>query len=183
MYGFPLTIYLLSGWLIRRYPGIDLFAHNNGHLWETLLGAKGDPHLNVLHLLSNVFIFGGFLLLAAAWKVLYAAQVTHTLAVTGAYARIRNPQYVGFILIMLGFLLQWPTLITLVLFPILVTMYVRLARREEHAASAEFGDAYAIYAAAIPAFLPRLNAKSVADRAGNNPAQSFDTPRERKRPI
>jgi len=137
----------------------------------------------VLHLFSNVFIFGGFILLAAAWKVLYTAQVTHTLAATGAYARIRHPQYVGFILIMLGFLLQWPTLITLVLFPILVTMDVRLARREEHAASAEFGDAYAIYAAATPAFLPRLNARNPADRADNNPAQSIDTPRERKRPI
>jgi protein-S-isoprenylcysteine O-methyltransferase Ste14 len=183
MYGFPLTIYLLSGWLIRRYPGIDLFAHNNGHLWDTLLGTKGDPHLSVLHLLSNVFIFGGFILLASAWKVLYAAQVTHTLAVTAPYAHVRHPQYVSFILIMFGFLLQWPTLITLVLFPILVTMYVRLARREERAASAEFSGAYAQYSAATPAFLPRLNTRRLADRAGSNPAQSVDTPIERKRPI
>ncbi len=183
MYGFPLTIYLLSGWLIRRYPGIDLFAHNNGHLWETLLGTKGDPHLSVLHLLSNVFIFGGFILLAAAWKVLYTAQVTHTLAITGPYARIRHPQYVGFILIVLGFLLQWPTLITLVLFPILLTMYVRLARREERAALAEFGDIYATYAAATPAFFPRLNTGNLAGRVGNDPAQPVDNGIERKRLI
>jgi len=183
MYGFPLTIYLLSGWLIRRYPGIDLFAHNNGHLWETLLGTKGDPHLSVLHLLSNVFIFGGFILLAAAWKVLYTAQVTHTLAITGPYARIRHPQYVGFILIVLGFLLQWPTLITLVLFPILLTMYVRLARREERAALAEFGDIYATYAAATPAFFSRLNTGNLAGRVGNDPAQPVDNGIERKRLI
>ncbi len=183
MYGFPLTIYLLSGWLIRRYPGIDLFAHNNGHLWETLLGTKGDPHLSVLHLLSNVFIFGGFILLAAAWKVLYTAQVTHTLAITGPYARIRHPQYVGFILIVLGFLLQWPTLITLVLFPILLTMYVRLARREERAALAEFGDTYATYAAATPAFFSRLNTGNLAGRVGNDPAQPVDNGIERKRLI
>ena len=167
MYGFPLTIYLLSGWLIGRYPDIDLFAHNNGHLWETLLGAKGDPHLSVLHLLSNVFIFGGPLLLAAAWRILYAAQVTHTLAVTGAYAHVRHPQYVGFILIMLGFLLQWPTLVTLSMFPILAYMYVRLARREEKDALAAFGDQYRRYMQAIPGFFPKLRRRSVTPHAGN----------------
>ncbi len=74
MYGFPLTIYLLSGWLGSRFPQLSMTSHNAGHLWETLLGMKGDPHLNPLHLLSNVFIFGGFILLSAAWRVLYAAQ-------------------------------------------------------------------------------------------------------------
>src|SRR5512138_3475776 len=127
MYGFPLTIYLLSCLLASRYPGVELRAHNIAHLWETFLGTKGDPHVSPLHILSYVFIFGGFSLLAAAWKVLYAAQRTHTVAVSGPYARIRHPQYVGFILIMVGFLLQWPTLITVVMFPILLTMYVRLA--------------------------------------------------------
>ena len=160
MYGFPLTIYLLSGWLIRRYPGIDLFGHNNGHLWETLLGTQGDPHFSMMHLLSNVFIFGGFILLAVAWKVLYAAQVGHTLARSGPYAHIRHPQYAGFILIMIGFLLQWPTLITLVMFPVLVTMYVRLARWEEREALTEFGDAYASYVAITPAFFPGLSSQA-----------------------
>lgn len=155
MYGFPLTIYLLSGWLIRQYPGVDLFAHNNGHLWETLLGTKGDPHVSLLHILSYVFIFAGFGLLSSAWKVLYAAQRNHTIAVTGPYARVRHPQYVGFVLIMFGFLVQWPTLITLIMFPILITMYVRLARREERESLAEFGDQYAQYVAVTPAFMPQ----------------------------
>jgi protein-S-isoprenylcysteine O-methyltransferase Ste14 len=156
MYGFPLTIYLLSGWLSSRYPGLDLFSHEAGHLWETFLGWRGDPHLNPVHLLSNVLIGGGFILLASAWRMLYEAQRTHRLATTGAYAYVRHPQYAGFILIMLGFLLQWPTLPTLVMFPILVVMYVRLARREEREALAAFGDAYARYAANTPAFFPRL---------------------------
>jgi protein-S-isoprenylcysteine O-methyltransferase Ste14 len=160
MYGFPLTIYLLSGWLGSVFPGIHLFSHNTGHLWETLMGWKGDPHLNPLHILSDILIFGGFILLAAAWDVLYKAQREHRLATTGPYAHLRHPQYVGFITIMIGFLVQWPTLLTLIMFPILVTMYVRLARREERVAQAEFGDAYARYAMNTPAFFPRLRKRA-----------------------
>jgi protein-S-isoprenylcysteine O-methyltransferase Ste14 len=159
MYGFPLTIYLLAGWLGRRYPGLDLFSHDAGHLWNTLLGWQGDPHLNPLHLLSNLLIGGGFILLAAAWRVLYAAQRQHTLAVTGPYAHIRHPQYVGFMLIILGFLVQWPTLLTLLMFPVLTTMYVLLARREEREVLTEFGETYARYTAHTPAFFPRFGRK------------------------
>jgi len=160
MYGFPLTIYLLSGWLASRYPGLDLMAHNNGHLLTTLLGWQGDPHFSPFHWLSSVFIGGGFILIASAWDVLYKAQRTPTIATTGTYAYVRHPQYIGFIIIMFGFLLQWPTLITLIMFPILVTMYVRLARREEKEALAEFGEEYARYAASTPAFLPWLTPKT-----------------------
>jgi protein-S-isoprenylcysteine O-methyltransferase Ste14 len=163
MYGFPLTIYLLSGWLSSALSGIDLFSHSSGHLWETLLGWKGDPHLNPLHLLSNVLIFAGFVLIAMAWYVLYKAQRTHTLATTGPYASIRHPQYVGIILIMVGFLMQWPTILTLVMFPILVTMYVRLVRREEREVAAEFGEAYTKYAEKTPAFFPRLRPHSAVE--------------------
>jgi protein-S-isoprenylcysteine O-methyltransferase Ste14 len=166
MYGFPLTIYLLSGWLVSRYPGIDLFSHNNGHLWETLLGWQGDPHLNPLHLLSSVVIAVGFIILGAAWDVLFKAQREHQLATTGLYAHLRHPQYVGFSLIMFGFLLQWPTLLTVVMFPILVVMYVRLARREEREALAEFGEAYVRYTVNTPAFFPRLRPVPVGEQTG-----------------
>ncbi len=155
MYGFPLTIYLLSGWLASRYPGIDLLTHNNGHLLQTLLGWKGDPHFSPLHLLSNGLIAAGFILISAAWNVLFQAQRTHQVAASGPYAYLRHPQYAGFIIIMLGFLIQWPTLITLIMFPILVTMYIRLARREERESLTEFGEEYAVYEAKTPAFLPR----------------------------
>lgn len=154
MYGFPLTIYLLSGWLLRQHPGLDVFSHDAGHLWNTLLGWKINPHFDPLHILSNVLILGGFIILSAAWKVLYEAQRTGTLALSGPYAYVRHPQYAGFILIMLGFLLQWPTLVTLIMFPILVSMYVRLARREEHEVLSEFGDEYRRYADRTPAFFP-----------------------------
>lgn len=71
MYGFPLTIYLLSGWLSRRAPGVGLFSHDAGHLWETLFGWEGNAHFNPIHIASNLIILGGFLLLSAAWPVLY----------------------------------------------------------------------------------------------------------------
>jgi protein-S-isoprenylcysteine O-methyltransferase Ste14 len=156
MYGVPLTIYLLSGWLQARYPGLDLMSHDAGHLWLTLFGIEGDPHFGPLHILSSVVIGAGFILLSAAWDVLYRAQRRGQLAQTGIYRRIRHPQYVGFILIMLGFLIQWPTILTLAMFPLLVAMYVRLAKQEERAAAARFGVEYHAYEAAVPGWFPRL---------------------------
>jgi methanethiol S-methyltransferase len=166
MYGFPLTIYLLSGWLQSRFPGVDWFAHDSGHLLEIIFGWRANPHFGPFHLLHFAFIGGGFILLSNAWKVLYAAQKSRTLAITGPYARIRHPQYVGFILILLGFLVQWPTLLTLLMFPILVFMYVRLARREEREVATEFGDEYARYAAATPAFVPHLLVQAPREKKG-----------------
>ena len=163
MYGFPLTIYLLSGWLGSQHPGVDLFSHDNGHLWEAILGWKGDAHLAPSHLLSNLLIAGGFVLLSSAWKVLYRAQRDGRVATAGPYARVRHPQYAGFIAIMLGFLLQWPTVLTLAMFPILVTMYVRLARREEQEAVVRFGEEYSSYAAATPGFFPRWGRRHTSD--------------------
>ena len=80
MYGFPLSIYLMSGWLQTRYPNLDLLSHNAGHLWSTLLGEKGDPHFGPLHIASYVFLGFGFYLLANAWRVLYDAQRRNALA-------------------------------------------------------------------------------------------------------
>ncbi|CAG1011478.1 protein-S-isoprenylcysteine O-methyltransferase [Burkholderiales bacterium] len=154
MYGFPLTIYLLSGWLTSRFPGVDWLAHDSGHLLEMVFGWKANPHFGPFHVLSSVLIFGGFWLLASAWRVLYAAQREHQLPTSGPYARLRHPQYLGFILIMSGFLVQWPTLVTLGMFPVLVFMYWRLARREEREVAVEFGASYAQYRAGTPAFWP-----------------------------
>ena len=162
MYGFPLTIYLLSGWLTTKLPGVNLYSHNAGHLLEELTGWKGDPHLGPFHIASNIFIFVGFILLANAWKVLYEAQRARRLATTGLYARIRHPQYVGFVMIMFGFLLQWPTIVTLAMFPILVFMYARLAIIEEREMHQTFGVDYDRYAAKVPRFFPRWGAASTA---------------------
>lgn len=155
MYGFPLTIYLLSGWLTERIPGIDLFSHNSGHLLEDFFGWGGDPHFGPFHLISYALIISGFLLLSNAWKILHKAQREHMLAMTGPYARIRHPQYAGFILVMLGFLFQWPTILTLLMFPVLVFMYIRLAKSEERGAQKEFGSVWVEYAQKTPSFIPK----------------------------
>lgn len=160
MYGFPLTIYLFWPWLTQTFPEIDFLSHDAGHLLETMFGWDVDPHFGPFHMASNVLIAAGFLLLAASWNVLYRAQRRQQLATSGPYARIRHPQYVAFVVIMFGFLLQWPTLVTLIMFPILVIVYARLARREEQDAIAQFGDAYRQYMDNVPAFIPRVSPKS-----------------------
>ena len=156
MYGFPLTIYLLSGWLAQQFPGVDFLSHDAGHLLEVAFGWRSNPHFGPFHILSTILLVLGFWLLASAWKVLSAAQRAHRLATTGPYARVRHPQYTGLVLIMTGFLLQWPTLVTLAMFPVLVFMYWRLARREEKDAREAFGEAYRRYEEDTPAFLPKF---------------------------
>ncbi len=160
MYGFPLTIYLLSGWLATTWPQIDWLSHDAGHLLEMLFGWRVNPHFGPFHMASYVLIGSGFWLTAAAWRVLYQAQKTGTLAVSGAYARMRHPQYAGFVLVLTGFLLQWPTLLTLAMYPVLVYMYVRLAKREEQEAHAKFGAEYERYARNVPAFFPRVGGQT-----------------------
>lgn len=160
MYGFPLTIYLLLPWLSRTFPGIDFLTHDAGHLLQVMFGGGLHPHLGPFHIASNVLIFGGFLLLSSAWQVLYRAQRSHGLATTGPYAHVRHPQYLAFIPIMSGFLLQWPTL-TLVLFPVLVVVYAGLAKAEERDCAREFGPAYEDYRRRVPAFVPRAGRQDV----------------------
>ena len=176
MYGYPLTVYLLSGPLGGLIPGVDL-SHNSGHLWNDLIGWKGDAHVSPFHLASYAFIIGGFWLISAGWKELFRAQKTRTLATRGPYGRIRHPQYAGFVLIMVGFLLQWPTFATLAMFPVLLIVYSRLAIREEREVAAEYGAAWDEYAAATSRFIPRRRSSRVeAVHGANSPATTALTP-------
>lgn len=156
MYGYPLTIYVLSGWLGSEYPEINWMSHDAGHLLEELFGWRANPHFGPFHIASQILIILGFWIVATAWRVLYQAQKAGALATAGPYGRVRHPQYAGFILIMTGFLLQWPTLLTLAMYPVLVVMYVRLARCEEAEERLRFGAEYDRYAAEVPAFFPRI---------------------------
>lgn len=154
MYGFPLTIYLLTSFFGNRL-GLD-FTHNNGHILNTLLGLQGDPHFNILHIVSYALIIGGLMLLGKAWEVLYKSQRQQKLAITSVYKYLRHPQYLAFILIILGFLIQWPTLITLIMAPILIFRYVKLAKSEEKEMLNKFGSEYAAYKLQVPGFFPSL---------------------------
>lgn len=153
MYGFPLTIYLLTSFFGSRFSNLD-FTHNNGHILNTLLGAKGDVHFNILHILSNVLIIGGLILIANAWNTLYQSKKAGKLATNGVYSYLRHPQYLGFILIIFGFLLQWPTLITLIMAPILIFRYTQLGKEEEKAMIRRFGRGYKKYRDVTPGYFP-----------------------------
>ena len=171
MYGFPLSLYLLSGWLASHYPEVDPFAHDTGHFWHLLLAIPGPAHSDPLHVLSECLVFVGLILLALSWRILYWAQRANTLAVTGPYALVRHPQYAAFILIMLGFVIQWPTLPTLVMFPLLTGLYIHLAYEEEGEARAQFGEAYDRYASVTPGFIPlwrRRGRESAEEESGGH---------------
>ncbi|HVJ47714.1 isoprenylcysteine carboxylmethyltransferase family protein [Desulfitobacterium sp.] len=156
MYGFPLTIYFLSGWLSKMFPQLTLFSHNSGHIWYDLFGLSGDPHNSPIHVASTWLINGGLFFLAVTWIFLYKAQRKGVVAKTGPYFLIRHPQYAAFIVIMFGFLLQWPTLLTVIMFPILVVMYIKLAKIEESESIKAFGEEYIAYANKTGRFIPRV---------------------------
>ena len=153
MYGFPLTIYLLTSALGSRYPVIDPFTHINGHLWVALAG--GSMYVwGLVMLLSWVAMISGLVVMGKAWKQVHRAN--GELVTSGLYGRVRHPQYSGLLLITVGMLIQWPTLITLIMWPILMFMYYRLARREEKEMEAHFGEKYVTYRQQVPLFLPRV---------------------------
>lgn len=151
MFGFPLTIYFLTSILGSKYPVLDPFTHLNGHLWVALAGGSTVVY-SILHPLSNVIIFVGLTVIAIGWKGIHAAN--GELVTRGIYKYVRHPQYSGFALMILGFLIQWPTIITMIMSPILLIMYARLAKKEEKKMVEVFGEKYIEYRKLVPAFIP-----------------------------
>jgi len=152
MYGFPLTIYLLTSLLDGFVPLTDPFRHLNGHLWVALFGGP-DWLKQVVCQMGSVAMLGGLILMGIGWGQIHRAQ--GGLVTDSVYGYLRHPQYSGLMLITTGMVVQWPTLPTLLMWPVLVVMYYRLARREEVALLARFGDAYRQYMTHVPAFVPR----------------------------
>jgi len=153
MYGFPLTIYLLTGILGSRYPALNPFSHSSGHLWLTFLGG-GTAMMSVIHLISNGLVVMGFVIMWKGWKAVHGAK--GGLVTSGPYAYARHPQYSGLFLVMIGMLIQWPTIITALMFPVLVLVYYRLSRYEESEMIKTFGDEYRRYMGKTPMFIPRI---------------------------
>jgi len=131
MYGFPLTIYLFSTWMGKSYPVLDPFSHPSGHLVLVFLGlAHSRNAMFILHIITNGLIFFGFCLMYKGWMLIHGSK-GEKLVTEGVYSYMRHPQYCGLFLITIGFLIQWPSLATLIMWPILIVAYCRLAMREE----------------------------------------------------
>ena len=153
MYGIPLTIYILTAILGSRYPALNPFSHASGHLWLTFLGG-GALMMTVIHIISNGLTFIGFVIMWKGWKLIHGAK--DGLVTEGPYAYVRHPQYSGLFVIMIGMLIQWPTIITALMFPVLVFIYYRLAKREEVEMIKTFGDEYQQYRGKVPMFIPKI---------------------------
>lgn len=154
MYGVPLTLYAVSGWFQPRLPGIEWLSHWTDRLLQDLLGLASRPHFGLLMALGFLFIAAGATLTVSAWNQLYRAARSGGMATQGAYGHIRHPLYAGLVILSFGVLLQCPTLSSLLMFPVLVVMYVRLAREDELRAVAALGDPYSNYLTRVPAFIP-----------------------------
>ncbi|GBD88492.1 isoprenylcysteine carboxyl methyltransferase (ICMT) family protein [bacterium BMS3Abin03] len=96
----------------------------------------------------------GIILLSKGWRLIYESK--GNFVGEGIYSKIRHPQYSGIFLIAIGMLVQWPTILTLLMFPVLITAYYRLAKREEREIEIQFPDEYNIYRQRVPAFIPKL---------------------------
>jgi protein-S-isoprenylcysteine O-methyltransferase Ste14 len=153
MYGFPLTIYLLTSILGSRYPVLNPFSHINGHLLLVFLG--GGAILNVLiHIVSNGLWIMGIVIMGIGWRKIHSAE--GNLVTDGIYDRVRHPQYFGLFIVSIGLMIQWPTLVTLLLWPVMFIVYYRLAMKEERKMSELFGERYLDYKKSVPAFFPRF---------------------------
>ena len=148
MYGFPLTIYLLV-----RFFGLDR-SYLNSNLWSTLVGI-GETGMMISMIVGYVLLFTGFGIFLQGWRELYRAHKENRLATGGLYSLVRHPQYTGLFIALFGEgVVHWPTLFSVVLFPLIVLVYAWLARKEEKKVIEQFGDKYLEYQRRVPGFLP-----------------------------
>lgn len=154
MYGFPLTIFIITSFL-----GLDMsFGHVQGHLFAVILSELGIMGIYKAWLLvmavSNLLILSGLILLYKGWRKIHGSK--GELVTDGVYRYVRHPQYTGIIVMTIGFLVQWPTIITVLMWPILAVSYYKLVKKEEKLIKEEFENEYEEYAKKVPMFFPRL---------------------------
>jgi protein-S-isoprenylcysteine O-methyltransferase Ste14 len=151
MYGFPLTMYILTWVFGSTFPGC---------LWYPLAVLTGEELFTSVFLgfilpASNIIILFGILLIVFGWRKIYRAK--GKLVTTGIYAHVRHPQYLGFLLLTLGMNILWVTISTLLLWPILAILYYRLAKKEDKELEERFGEEYRKYERAVPMLIPRIS--------------------------
>jgi protein-S-isoprenylcysteine O-methyltransferase Ste14 len=157
MYGLPLTAYLAMGWLGRSRS--DAETHMNGHLWPVFLGFEDTDLIYAqfwFTLIGQTMVLVGAILAIVGWRQLHRAAKQGEMATGGLYRFIRHPQYTGFFLFLIGSVINWPTLPTLLTLPLIAWVYWRLARQEEQDAIRQFGDAYRDYMKGTGRFLPKM---------------------------
>jgi protein-S-isoprenylcysteine O-methyltransferase Ste14 len=156
MYGFPLTMYIFAG----------TFGYDKIFSLEFLLtGVVGEEQF---YRFFNAFIFPaskvimgiGILLIIFGWRQIHKGKNQGKLVTTGIYKYIRHPQYLGFLLITLGLNVQWLTIFTLILWPVLAVLYWRLAKEEDKENEERFGEEFREYKRSVPGFVPRLRTKT-----------------------
>jgi protein-S-isoprenylcysteine O-methyltransferase Ste14 len=142
--------------VLTSFLGIDIpLVHNSGHLWATLLGygVEGDA---VEMAIGSAFVAAGLILIIKGWIRVYYSD--GRLLSDDVYGLVRHPQHAAIFIAVFGQLVHWPTIPTLVLAPIIVFAYVRLARREEARLIDKFGADYLEYRRDVPMFVPRWEA-------------------------
>ena len=148
MHGIPMSMLLISGIIGRKLP--------NGVLWgHTLFDRIGylGMYINIVCAIIAISI------IANGWYNIYHKYWSREsgkgkVVKTGVYRYIRHPQYTGFILLTTGMIFEWATLTMLLMWPVIVWMYYRLARREENDMINEFGEEYIMYMKRTKRFIP-----------------------------
>ncbi len=143
MFGIPLLLYILSPLVHLSYSGTHFGGWlNNPRLFGWIGGVIG-AWLTLI----------GMILVIIGWHQIHRAT---GLVTTGTYKYMRHPQYSGFFLIITGWVLHWETTLTLIMYPILLFIYLSLARREDIELKKEFDVEYEIYRQRTPMFFPNL---------------------------
>lgn len=150
MYGFPLTLYVIT-----RVFGLDAGSGLwRGNLWVYLTGIPEIMYVSMV-VGYGVAAFG-LMLVVIAWRQLHSGAREGRLVTQGAYAYMRHPQYTGLFLAILGEgVIHWPTIFSLAAFPVIVIAYAWLARSEERQLLGQYGEAYRRYCSQTPMFIPR----------------------------
>ncbi|HZK85057.1 MAG TPA: isoprenylcysteine carboxylmethyltransferase family protein [Desulfosporosinus sp.] len=148
MYGFPLTIYLLV-----RFFGLDQ-NNLNANIWSTLLGF-GETGMMISMIVGYLIMFAGIGIFLEGWRELHRARQNNRLITDRLYGLVRNPQYTGLFIVLFGEgIVHWPTIFSIALFPIIIVIYVMLARREARKMEEQFGEEYHVYQLRVPEFIP-----------------------------